>query len=301
MEPQDRRQDRKPHPRHPRDGEKGLALLAVLWIIASGTLLVASFNVTVRSGLSFIRSEVELTRTDALLDAGLEIAATRLIDESAARLWHPNGQWHEIAFADAKLRIRIRDPNGLVDLNKADEKLLLEFFRRFTANAAEAKVIAERIVVARGEKPGMTALNSERSTNINPAARAAFMDVGQLRQIEGMRIELFRAVAPLMTVFSHDGSVNPLTAPEDVFLATPASRNAATRAQRNSFMAAQNGAGPASAQGDVEAEQFGPAYIVSVEAETAGSTYRARKTFVIATGLDATVPYSVLSIRPETN
>lgn len=301
MEPQYRHTGHRPSPSIGREREKGLALLAVLWIIASGTLLVASFNVAVRSGLSFIRSEVQLTRTDALLDAGLEIAATRLIDEDAARRWHPDGRWRDIGFADSKLRIRIQDPNGLIDLNKADEALLMAFFRHFAANAAEAKLITERIIIARGEKPGTGALTGDRPANANSAARAAFMDVGQLRQIEGMRIELFRAVAPFMTVFSHDGSVNPLTAPEDVFLATPASRDVATRAQRDVFTAARNGTGSASALADVEADQFGPAYTVSVEAEMAGSAYRARKTFVIATGLDATVPYSVLSIRPETN
>lgn len=294
---------RSPKCDRPRDAglrrEKGLALLAVLWIIASGSLLVASFNVTVRSGLSFVRSEVQLSQTDAILDAGLEMAAARLLDENEVARWLPDGRWRRINFADAELRIRIQDPNGLIDLNKAEEKLLLEFFRRLAANAAEAKLITERIIVARGEKPGASE-DSSFDRAPRSSARAAFMDVGQLRQIEGMRIALFRAAAPLLTVFSADGSVNPLTAPPEVFQAIPASRDPGARARRKAFQSMDH-ATQASEDQDFPADEFGPAYTITVEARLSNSSYRARKSYVIATGLDANVPYNILSIRPDTN
>jgi general secretion pathway protein K len=298
--PRQQRQGRQDaHGAAERPREQGLALLAVLWIIASGALLVASFNVNVRSGLSFVRSEVQLSQTESLLDAGLEIAAARLIDEEPTRQWRPDGHWRTISFAGSTLRIRIEDPNGLIDLNKADEKLLLEFFKRYAANAGEAKLITERIIVARGQTPGADASTEEDPGSPRQTALATpFVDVGQLRQIEGMSMDLFRKVAPSMTVFSYDGSVNPLTAPEAVFAVSTASRDARERAQRDAFQSGQTGRGGTGDADDVDADDFGPAYTVTVEAATAANKYSASKTYVIATGLDQTLPYRILSIRP---
>ncbi len=132
-------------------GERGIALLVVLWIIAGATFLVVSFNATVRSGLSFVSSEVGLSKADAVLDAGLEIAAARLIDEEEGRRWLPDGIPREIIFADRKLKIRISDPNGLVDLNKADEEFLLEFFKHFTDTPSRARTIRDDIKAARDD------------------------------------------------------------------------------------------------------------------------------------------------------
>lgn len=295
--------DEKPPLAPPRDREQGLALLAVLWIIASGSLLVASFNMNVRSGLSFVRSEVQLSQTDALLDAGLEIAATRLIDQEPSRRWKPDGLWRTVTFAGTQIRIRVQDPNGLVDLNKADETLLLDFFKGFGVNANEAKLITDRIVVARGQTPGATEdiTDEEGASTKRAAAAARFMDVGQLRQIEGMSIDLFRRVSPFMTVFSSDGSVNPLTAPKEVYGILAKRLSADARTRREEFQAGQKNPNTSTAKDDEEQapDDFGPAFTITIEAPGAGKGNTTGKTFVIATGLDPGLPYRVLSVRPS--
>ncbi len=92
--------------------ERGMALLVVLWIIVAAALIVSAFNATVKSGVSFIGSEVQLSKTEALLDAGVEIAAARLIDEEEARRWVPDGRSYTVAFAGAELAIAITDTGG---------------------------------------------------------------------------------------------------------------------------------------------------------------------------------------------
>lgn len=289
-----------------RTNEHGLALLVVLWLIASGTLLVASFNSTVRSGVSFVRSEVQLSQLDSLLDAGVEIAATRLIDEQSARRWRPDGGAHTVDFAGSRLRIRIQDPNGLVDLNKADEKLLFEFFKRFTATVSDARLIRDRIIIARGEMPGTEGGRPSQADGgggeRKRALTTAFMDVGQLRQISGVSMDLFRSTAQFLTVFSRDGSINPLTAPEETFAISPSARDPEARAQRTAFLTGGTARSVNSGPDDEDAakvDDFGPAFIVMVEAADADGNTIAGKTFVIATGLDQNAPYRMLSVRPS--
>ena len=79
--------------------QRGLALLVVLWIIASATLLVSAFGVTARSGASLASSEIEMTKVEALLDAGAEIAATHLIDDREDLRWRADGRPRSVAFA----------------------------------------------------------------------------------------------------------------------------------------------------------------------------------------------------------
>lgn len=283
-----------------REDESGLALLAVLWIIASGTLLVAAFNMNVRSGLSFVRSEVQLSQADALIDAGLEIAATRIVDQEPSRRWLPDGIWRTVTFAGTSIRIRIQDPNGLLDLNKADEKLLLDFFKTFAANANEAKMITDRIVVARGETPGAKHADTDADTTKRNAPSSHFVDVGQLRQIEGMSIALFRRVAPFMTVFNVDGIVNPLTSPDEVYNILSKDLGADAQIRREAFKAGRKLKNPDNTDGGERApNEFGPAFAVTVEVlGGTGKGSTVGKTFVIAIGLDATLPYRLVSARP---
>ncbi len=69
-----------------------------------------TFNATVRSGLSFVRAEVGLSHSEAVLDAGVEIAVARLIDEDQGKPMV--ARWAiliRLKFVGHHLRIRIKD------------------------------------------------------------------------------------------------------------------------------------------------------------------------------------------------
>ncbi|SFV33466.1 general secretion pathway protein GspK [Hyphomicrobium facile] len=281
------------HSRHlpeaANNGERGFALLVVLWVIATGTLLVAAFNTTVRSGASFMSSETQFSRAEHLLDAGLEIAAARLIDESSAR-WRPDGKPRAISFDGMTLQINVSDPNGLIDLNKSDEKLLGEFFRAFASDAGAAATIVKGILDARIKASGQSGAPDSRSGGGSPA----FVDIGQLRKVPGVSMALFRRVLPYVTVHSRDGSANLETAPAELRAAFARARGTRDFPGQQHAISKSNGA----ADEDDE-DQFGPAYIVSVKVSAPNSKRTAAKIYVIAVGLDDAAPYRLLSQRPS--
>jgi general secretion pathway protein K len=288
-----------------RSGERGIALLVVLWIIAGATLLVVSFNATVRSGLSFVSSEVGLSKADAVIDAGLEIAVARLIDEEEGRRWLPDGIAREISFADRRLKIRISDPNGLVDLNKADDQLLLEFFKQFTDTPSRARTIRDDIKAAREDaakaRRGADSFASKDpgADDSDPAGKALpFMDVTEARTLKGMTPDLYRRVAPFLTVYSTNGEINRLTAPEEILAASPQLRGLDLDEKRKAFLSGRGSQSSTGDQKDTNSyDQFGPAYIVEVSTGSPGEKYSARKSFVIAIGLDTGSAFHILSIK----
>ena len=286
--------------------QRGLALLVVLWIIASATLLVSAFGVTARSGASLASSEIEMTKVEALLDAGAEIAATHLIDDREDLRWRADGRPRSVAFAGAKLKITIDDPNGFVDLNKADRKLLFGLLRQFAGSDQLAREIRDHILVARGEAPGDfngTGQGRAREKQPDETERpVAFMDIAQLRYVEGMTLELYRQLAPYLTVYSRGGLINPLSAPDAVLSSIPDMTLFDLEKVRAYARAAgqdQTNAPPVMEKvSSAFTDETGPAYLVSVEASTPGQGYRAAKSYVLLPGFDNDAPYRLISKRP---
>lgn len=60
------------------DRQRGIALVAVLWIITALTVLVLSFNASVRSHLDITTTELGLARSQAVIDGALRLAIFKL-------------------------------------------------------------------------------------------------------------------------------------------------------------------------------------------------------------------------------
>lgn len=303
--------DRPLHPdmSAPRTRERGVALLVVLWVMLAAVLLVSSFNATVRSGAVFVSSEIEQAKVEAALDAGAEIAAAHLIDEAEARRWAPDGTRRTLGFAGTDLAISILDANGFIDLNKADREVLLAFFRQFAGMDSRAAQLRDAVLSARkdvaGRRDDASRTSSERpseeESDKDPTA-LAFMDPAQIRGMKGMTPDLFQRIAPFITVYARTGAINPVAAPDEVLASIPKLTRIDVQRVRNALKAAQKLDGGALSDvmqraGDLLTDQSGPAYIVAVEARRPNG-YNARRTFVIAVGIDGEAPFRLVAKQP---
>ncbi len=283
--------------------EQGFVLLVVLWVLTSAVLLVASFNAAVRSGAASAVSEIGLAKSEALLDAGLEVAAVHLIDQDEKHRWPGDGSKHRLAFAGADLTLTVTDANGLIDLNKSDEKLLRAFFQKFTNSKAKAAQYTDVILRAR------EAVSGDKKTEISntvtggsqdlPGSHLAFIDVWQLGRSSGIPRDVFDRVAPFLTVYNRDGMIYPVAAPEEVLEAIPNLNRADIEKVKYADKTALTDL-MQKAQSYLT-DQSGPAYLVSVRAHRTDDNYSIGRTFVIATGIDPGAPYRLLAKWPTTN
>jgi general secretion pathway protein K len=319
-----------------RANERGLALLIVLWVVVAAALLVSAFNATVRSGVSLAGAEVQLAQTEALLDAGVEIAAGRLLDAEEGRRWLASNTPMIVPFAGAQLVINVSDANGRIDLNKADNELLVRFLRQFMGSEADAVRLRDRIVHARGKTAdkddgkadakdapkksaaakgngvadGSTAEADSAGAGGQGAKRGApaqvapaFVDIAQLRTFPGVTPELYAQLAPFLTVYSWDGRIGPLSAPNKVLSAIPNLTQSDVERLRAAAASGEKEQDDQLAElrrraGSHLADNPGPAYVVTVEVARPGSPQRARRDYVIAIGLDAAAPYRLIAKRP---
>ncbi len=299
-----------------RNGERGLALLVVLWGVTAAALLVSAFNVVARSGAIFMSGELELTEAEALADAGLEIAAAHLIDDDKARRWRADGKSRRLVLGDAVLVIAIDDPNGLIDVNKAGREMLRGLLSRAMDGADAADAVLEHLLRMRGEDAAdgnaaatepqqseelQQAIPAEQAAQKSAPPKTPIPDITELRRMDSMPLGLYRKIAPYLTVYSRDGRINPFHAPRAVLAALPGLSQLDIDGFLDGKMPETGDGQPIPGSlgkaGAFLANQSGPAYIVSVGVSKAARVVLGRQ-FVIATGIDAGAPYRLLAARP---
>jgi general secretion pathway protein K len=209
-----------------RDSKRGMVLLNVLWAIALCSALAMAASTTFRGLAGIMAIDRDRAQADALLSAGLEIAAGIAGNLQDAPLTE---RGTTITLSTGSVSVRLNDENGRVDMGKAPVELIASLLRYVGADDDDAEIVSRRILELRG--PDQKAQLNDASKQPAPAAKAdtpaaappsaaTFTDVRQLAGIAGMKPEWLSAMAPLITVFGSD-AVNPLTAPVAVIRALP--------------------------------------------------------------------------------
>lgn len=204
---------------------RGAALVLVLWLLALLSALVAVFALTARvEGLQG-RVLAERAATQEIARAGLEYAVLRLLDPDPETHWWPDGRTYRWQFEGAPVEIRIVDETGKVDLNLADAPLLANLMRALDAEPAAADALAAAIADWRDPdplgQPGGGAEDPEYADAGLPygAKDAPFESVSELRQVLGMPPDLYRRLAPHLSVAAGHPRPDPAYAQAPVLAA----------------------------------------------------------------------------------
>lgn len=207
------------------DPRRGMVLFTVLWAIAFCSTLVMATSTTFRGLAGIVVIDRDRVQADALLSAGLEVAAgmagaigdTPLTERGTT-----------VALSTGSVVVRVSDEGGRIDIGKAPVDLLASLLRYVGAEDDDAEIVSREVVMQRGSdqraRPNdaakLQAPPAKPVTSDPPAPLAVFTDVRQLAGVPGMRPEWIEAMAPLVTVYGSD-TVNPLTAPVAVLRALP--------------------------------------------------------------------------------
>jgi type II secretory pathway component PulK len=137
-------------------------------------------------------------------------------------------------FGDARFTLRLRDAQAALNLNAADEQMLLGFFSQgLGLDFAQAQRISQAIVDWR-DADELPLLNGgerdqylEANLPVLPTNRG-FADLDELRHVMGMTQEIYEASVPYLTLRGST-RINVNAAPEPVLLALPGMTPAAVR------------------------------------------------------------------------
>jgi type II secretory pathway component PulK len=197
------------------DSRRGMVLVVVLWTIALCSALAMAASVSFRGFVDIAVVDKDRVQTDALLTAGLEVAAGLATDWANTPLLDRETT---LDLSTGSVSVQVNDEGGRIDLAKAPVDLLAHLLVSVGAPQAQANSVAQSIVNWRN------LLASKATGSARPPRHESnngfFTEVDQIAEVPGMRPEWVAAIRPLTTLFGAE-TVNPLTAPAGVIASLP--------------------------------------------------------------------------------
>lgn len=232
----------------PHEGERGIALLMVIWIFMVLSVLSAEFSRAMRDDAIATQNLAEEVQARGVALAGMNQAIYRMLharqqqgddtDPDAVPIdapapWLPDGQWHEEPYGGGTYGVRMIDEGGKISLNRADEALLRKVFEAVGLDTDAQEEVVDAILDWRDpdDLHRLHGAEDEYYQKLPEPYRAKngpFDSVDELLQVRGITRELFfgtrdrglgadeAPVIPLREVFSAfswSANINVRTAP----------------------------------------------------------------------------------------
>ncbi len=184
--------------------DKGFALVAVLWMVAALTLMVASISYSVRGETSRTAASRQSVILGAIAIAAINITLQEMLSSSKPII---HLSYKDIYYQEKLIRIEILPVNGLIDINNASESML------------------SRLISIQGGIDPDRALNLSRSIieirSIKDLKghKRGFESVEDLLHVPGIDYTLYAKIKDLVSVDlsgTRSGRVNALAAPQGV-------------------------------------------------------------------------------------
>ena len=207
--------------------QSGVALVIVLWVSVLITVIASSFIFERRTEAMILRNAVSLARAEAAADAGVQRGIYDMYrSDNAADRWKRDGAVQEWSFDSVPVRVQLRDESAKIDINTASDPLLRGLLTSSGLDDQEAAKLLDAILDWRDPDP-LKRPNGAEEADYRDAgltykpANSAFQAIEELQLVLGMRPDLYRRIAPSITVFSRQAGINPQLASREVLLAVP--------------------------------------------------------------------------------
>jgi general secretion pathway protein K len=212
-----------------------MPILYVLWGIGLLAAITMSFLSAGNVSYALSHTALETAQRRAAAEAAVVRAVLGLTDPRPDRRWRVDGVAQEFAFGEIKMHIAIQDELGRIDLNQADQGLLMGLFRSAGLSAADAGGLVDKILDWRDANPGRR-LNGAKEADYRAAGypqgprNGAFQSVDELQLVMGMTREIYQRVEPAITVYSGRPLFDPQFAPPEALRALSMNADAVANA-----------------------------------------------------------------------
>ena len=204
-------------------GEKGIALIAVLWMLTLLSIIAAALSFETRSTTRIARNMADHAAARAAADAGIQRAILDFVPPPGTptdtKNFKTDGTVYIWRFANSTVRISVKDEVGKVNLNQAPELVLAALFVSVGVEPGKAQSLADAIADFRDAdnlpRPRGAEEAEYRDAGLAWGPKnAPFQTIEELHQVLGMTAEIYGRVAPDLTIYSIGAGINPIMAGE---------------------------------------------------------------------------------------
>jgi general secretion pathway protein K len=211
-----------------RDGQRGIALILVLWLTILLTVIGGSFAYGMRNEALAARNSLSLAQARALADGAIYRTVFELMrPKTLTDVWSADGTVHVWDENGSRVAVNALDESGKIDLNTAPDGLIKGLLQ--TAAELDADTAARLIDVIDDWKDaddlrrpnGAEAPDYQAAGLSYKPANAPFESVAELQRVLGMTPAIYGRIADSLTVHSRMAGINPAFASRAVLLAVP--------------------------------------------------------------------------------
>ncbi len=185
--------------------ERGIAIVAALWAAALFAIIVISVLQIVRADARIGRGRESVAQLNEAADAAVNITILSMLGPRGSQ--PPlNGVVFPVSFAGSTAQVSVQDEAGKIDLNMASPTILVQLLLAAGLDSGAATEMTNRLIARRGMH---TAAREGAGDDVSAARVQLFQSVEELQMIAGMTSELYRRIAPLVTVYSQTASIDP--------------------------------------------------------------------------------------------
>jgi general secretion pathway protein K len=210
-----------------RSRERGVALVLVMWASILLAVVAGSFILERRTEAMMVGNSIAIARAGAAADAGIQRALFEAYrTDNGPDAWKRDGTPHDWSFDGVPVRIVMRDESAKIDVNVAPDALLRGLFVSAGLNDEDAASLLDAVLDWR-DQDSLKRLHGAEEADYKAAglayrpANSPFQAIEELQLVLGMRPEVYRRIAPSITVYSRQPGVNPQLASREVLLAIP--------------------------------------------------------------------------------
>ncbi|HUQ27893.1 MAG TPA: hypothetical protein VM051_04835 [Usitatibacter sp.] len=210
-----------------RARQSGVALVLVMWVAVLLTVIASSFIVERRTEAMIIGNSISMARAEAIANAGVQRAVFEIYrNDNSPEAWKRDGTPYSMDFDGVPVAVEIRDESAKIDINTAFEPLLRGLLVTSGLPDDEAARVLDAILDWR-DPDSLKRPNGAEESDYKAAgltykpANAPFQAIEELQLVLGIRPEIYRRLAPHITVFSRNPGVNAQLASREVLLSLP--------------------------------------------------------------------------------
>lgn len=187
--------------------QRGMALIAVLWLVAALSLMVVGVSGVVRQETRMVAVAKDKVMAQAVGDAGVVLVLQQLAAQNQVVQQTTETS---VNFNGVEIPVSVMPLNGLININGASLPLLTALM---TIGGGLPESAAQEVAIALLDRRERSSLEGRRPEK--------FEAIEDLMQVPGIDYDLYARLAPLITA-SNSGTggqaVNPMAAPPEVLV-----------------------------------------------------------------------------------
>lgn len=215
-------------------GQRGIALLLVLWLTALLTVIAGGFAYAMRNEALAARNTMSQAQARTVADGAVQRMAFELMrPRTLLEAWNPDGVVHGWIEPDgSRVAVNALDESGKIDVNFVPDALLKNLLQ--TVGQVDVDTAA-RLVDAIGDwkdpddlrRPNGAEAPEYQAAGLSyKPANAQFETVAELQRVLGITPAIYARVAGSLTTFSGMPGINPAYASRGVLMALPGATDA---------------------------------------------------------------------------